>query len=68
VHPITEHVPGTAKVDYRITMGVRANESTWKRQLNEIIKKRQGDIDEVLLSYNVPLLDEDLKPITKPRR
>jgi quinoprotein dehydrogenase-associated probable ABC transporter substrate-binding protein len=68
VVPITEHVPGTAKVDYRITMGVRANESNWKRQLNEIIKKRQGDIDEVLLSFNVPLLDEDLKPITAPRK
>jgi quinoprotein dehydrogenase-associated probable ABC transporter substrate-binding protein len=67
VHPITEHVPGTAKVEYRITMGVRSNESNWKRQLNDIIKKRQGDIDKILLSYNVPLLDEDLKPITAPR-
>jgi quinoprotein dehydrogenase-associated probable ABC transporter substrate-binding protein len=67
VVPITEHVPGTAKPDYRITMGVRANESNWKRQLNEIIKKRQGDIDKILLSFNVPILDEDLKPITAPR-
>ena len=39
----------------------------WKRQLNEIIKKRQGDIDKILLSFNVPILDEDLKPITAPR-
>ncbi len=67
VFPITEHVPGTAKPDYRITMGVRANELNWKRQLNEIIKKRQGDIDKILLSFNVPILDEDLKPITAPR-
>lgn len=68
VHPITEHLPGTAKVTYRITMGVRANESNWKRQLNEIIKKRQGDIDKILLDYKVPLLDEDLKPVTEPRK
>jgi hypothetical protein len=61
-------VPGTAKPDYRITMGVRSNESTWKRQLNEIIKKRQGDIDAILLNFNVPLLDEDLKPITQARK
>ncbi len=66
--PLTENVPGTGRVNYRITMGVRANESNWKRQLNEVIKKRQGDIDEVLLAYHVPLLDEDLKPITKPRK
>jgi hypothetical protein len=49
-------------------MGVRSNESNWKRQLNEIIKKRQGDIDEILLKFNVPLLDEDLKPITQARK
>ncbi|MDX2309255.1 MAG: quinoprotein dehydrogenase-associated putative ABC transporter substrate-binding protein [Hyphomicrobium sp.] len=67
VVPITENVAGTGKVDYRITMGVRQGESNWKRQLNEIIKKRQGDIDKVLLEYGVPLLDEDLKPVTKPR-
>ena len=67
VVPITEHVPGTSKVDYRITMGVRQGESNWKRRLNEIIKKRQGDIDKVLLEYGVPLLDEDLKPVTAPR-
>lgn len=68
VHAITENVEGTGKVDYRITMGVRANESNWKKQINEIIKKRQGDIDEVLLKYNVPILNEDLKPITAARK
>jgi hypothetical protein len=65
--PLTEEVPGTSKIEYRITMGVRANESAWKKQLNEIIKKRQGDIDKVLLEFNVPLIDEQNKPITAPR-
>ncbi len=66
--PIMENVPGTSKVEYRITMGVRATESNWKRQLNEVIKKRQGDIDEILLKFNVPIIDEDNKLITAPRR
>ncbi len=66
--PLMEEVAGTSKVEYRITMGVRANESNWKRQLNEIIKKRQGDIDDVLLKFNVPIIDEDNKLITAPRR
>lgn len=68
VVPILEDVPGTSKVEYRITMGVRANESNWKRELNEIIKKRQGDIDEILLDFNVPIIDEDNKLIAAPRR
>ncbi len=68
VQPLTENVVGTGRVNYRITMGVRANESNWKRELNEVIKKRQADIDRILLSYNVPLLDEDLNPVTQPRK
>jgi hypothetical protein len=54
-------------LEYRITMGVRAGEVTWKRQINDIIKKRQADIDKVLLEYGVPLIDEDNKLITAPR-
>ena len=55
------------RMEYRITMGVRPNEREWKHELNEIIKKRQGDIDKILLDYNVPLLDDDNQLITKPR-
>jgi quinoprotein dehydrogenase-associated probable ABC transporter substrate-binding protein len=66
--PLLENVPGTSKIEYRITMGVRSNESNWKRELNEIIKRRQGDIDEILLSFNVPIIDEDNKLITAPRK
>jgi len=53
------------KLAYRITMGVRPNETGWKRRLNEIIKKRQSDFDKVLLEYGVPLLDEKNKRIEK---
>ncbi len=46
-------------MEFRITMGVRQGDDLWKRQLNDIVRKRQADIDGVLLSYGVPLLDED---------
>ena len=68
VVPLLEETAGTSKIEYRMTMGVRANEVAWKRQLNDIILKRQGDIDKVLLDYGVPLIDEDNKVITAPRK
>jgi quinoprotein dehydrogenase-associated probable ABC transporter substrate-binding protein len=55
------------KMAFRITMGVRQGDDLWKRQLNDVLRKRRADIDRVLLDYNVPLLDEDDKPITEPR-
>lgn len=57
-----------ARMIYRVTMGVRQSDDAWKRQLNTIIKKRQADIDKVLLEYGVPLLEEDNSIITKPRQ
>jgi quinoprotein dehydrogenase-associated probable ABC transporter substrate-binding protein len=54
------------RTQFRITMGVRQSDHEWKRQLNDVIRKRQADIDRVLLEYGVPLLDEDNKPITEP--
>lgn len=53
------------KLVYRITMGVRPNETGWKRRLNDIIKKRQADINKVLLEYGVPLLNEKNERIIK---
>ena len=61
---------GAGKIAFRITMGVRNGDAEWKRRLNEIIAKRQGDIDKILLDYGVPLLvDDDTKMdmITAPR-
>ena len=56
-----------SRVGFRITMGVRHTDNEWKRQLNDVIRKRQADIDRVLLEYGVPMIDEDNKPITEPR-
>src|SRR5690606_22652389 len=67
VVPLLKETVGP-RMAYRITFGVRNQEDEWKRKLNEIIAKRQGDIDAVLLSYGVPLLDEHEKLITEPRR
>lgn len=52
---------------FRITMGVRQSDTHWKRQLNEIIKKRQGDIDKILLDFGIPIIDEENHQITAPR-
>ncbi len=68
VTPMLETVSGLPKLEYRITMGVRATDANWKRQINEVIAKRQGDIDAVLLEYGVPLIDEDNKMITAARK
>jgi quinoprotein dehydrogenase-associated probable ABC transporter substrate-binding protein len=58
---------GHGRTEFRITMGVRRGDDLWKRQLNDILRKRRADIDRVLLGYGVPLLDEDNKPVTEPR-
>ncbi|HZD91227.1 MAG TPA: substrate-binding domain-containing protein [Pseudolabrys sp.] len=44
---------------YRIGMGVRYSDQNWKRQLNRLIRKEQPVITALLLSYGVPLLDEN---------
>ena len=67
VVPLTKEAAG-ARLAYRITFGVRHLEDDWKRQLNALIARRQGDIDAVLLGFGVPLLDEQSNLITQPRR
>lgn len=67
VVPLVKDAGKAGRIDFRITMGVRQGDDLWKRQLNDIIRKRQVDIDKVLLEYGVPMLDEDSQPITTPR-
>lgn len=68
VEPMLEaKQPGMPGLEYRITMGVRASETAWKHEINNVIAKRQGDIDKVLMEFGVPLVDEDNKLITEPR-
>lgn len=67
VVPLVKEAAGQ-RMAFRITFGVRHLEDDWKRRLNEIIAKRQGDIDAILLSYGVPLLDEGTRLISAPRQ
>lgn len=52
------------KLDFRITMGVRPNEPEWKRMINSLIRKKQQEINKILLDYGVPLLNEQGEVIT----
>ncbi|SHF35288.1 quinoprotein dehydrogenase-associated probable ABC transporter substrate-binding protein [Modicisalibacter ilicicola DSM 19980] len=47
-----------ARLIYAITMGVRHGEPQWRDWLNDFIRRRQADIDALLVDYHVPLLDE----------
>jgi hypothetical protein len=59
------HEPGSPRLSYRITMGVRQGEDAWKRQLNSLIRRHQDEIDAILRDAGVPLLNDmgtELKP------
>ncbi len=49
---------GAPRLFYRITMGVRQGEDSWKRALNSLIRQEQEAIDAILIRYGVPLLDD----------
>jgi quinoprotein dehydrogenase-associated probable ABC transporter substrate-binding protein len=54
---------GPTKLVYRIAMGVRHSDQNWKRDLNKLISQNRAEIDAILRSYGVPLLDENDKPL-----
>jgi quinoprotein dehydrogenase-associated probable ABC transporter substrate-binding protein len=58
VVPLLKETNGS-RMTYRIGMGVRYSDQNWKRQLNQLIQSKQAAITAILLSYGVPLLDED---------
>ena len=51
------------RLDFRVSMAVRANENDWKRQLNRILKRLKPKIDRILKDYGVPLLDRQRRLI-----
>ena len=63
IAPLTKE-QGGPRLAYRIGMGVRASDQDFKRLLNRMIQENQHEIDAILLSYGVPLLDEKDQPIT----
>lgn len=64
ITPLIKEKTGSRMV-YRITMGVRPSDQEWKRTLNKVIRENQEEINKILLEYNVPLIDEQNKPITQ---
>jgi len=62
VTPLVKETTGP-KLVYRIGMGVRAADQSWKRQLNKLIQENQGEINKILLDFGVPLLDENDRPL-----
>ena len=57
---------GGPKLVYRIAMGVRHSDQNWKRDLNKLLSQNRTEIDAILRSYGVPLLDENDKPLPPP--
>ena len=56
----------TPRLFFRITMGVRPGEDVWKRELNSMIRRNQGEIDAILRDAGVSLVDDygkQLKPV-----
>ena len=49
---------GPPRLVFRITMGVRAGEEEWKRELNSQIRRNQAEIDAILRDAGVPILDD----------
>ena len=64
VVPLVKETTGP-RLAYRIAMGVRYADQEWKRQLNRTIQDNQPAINKLLLSFGVPLLDEDDRLITE---
>lgn len=58
-----EPEPNAPRLDYRIAMGVRANEPEWRRRINQAISKHKAEIATVLASYGVPMMDDQGQPI-----
>jgi quinoprotein dehydrogenase-associated probable ABC transporter substrate-binding protein len=49
------------KFDFPIAMGVRFGEKEWKASLDEWIASHRQRIEEILISFGIPLLDESGK-------
>ncbi len=67
-----DHLPLTAvfiepelnapRLDYRIAMGVRANEPEWRRRINQALGKHKDEIGAVLAEYGIPMLGDQDRP------
>ena len=56
--PLVKENAGPSTI-YGITLGLRPNDPQWKHQINKVIAENEREIDGILQSYNVPVLDQD---------
>jgi hypothetical protein len=63
VVPLIKETTGP-QMTFRIGMAVRPADQEWKRTLNKLITENQAEINRLLISYNIPILDEANMPIT----
>ncbi|EGV33316.1 quinoprotein dehydrogenase-associated ABC transporter substrate-binding protein [Thiorhodococcus drewsii AZ1] len=60
--PLPAQIDGVTMA-FNVSMGIRHRETTWKHQINQTLDHLQPQIQEILLSYGVPLLDQSDRPI-----
>lgn len=46
------------RMNYRVSMAVRYNETDWKRRVNSVLKEAKPEIEQILREYGVPLLND----------
>ena len=63
VTPLVKETNGP-QMSFRIGMAVRPADQEWKRTLNKLIMENQAEINKLLISYNIPILDDTNAPIT----
>jgi quinoprotein dehydrogenase-associated probable ABC transporter substrate-binding protein len=63
VVPLVKETRGPPLI-FRIGMAVRPADQELKRTLNKLIMENQAEINKLLISYNIPILDESNVPIT----
>jgi quinoprotein dehydrogenase-associated probable ABC transporter substrate-binding protein len=51
------------RLDFRVAMGLRANEADWRRRVNQAIEHHRDEIARILAEYGIPQLDEQNQPI-----
>jgi hypothetical protein len=64
LQPLVNEKDGPPMV-YRITLGIRPGEQTWKHRLNDFLAAHQSEIEAILLGYAVPVLDEQDRLVTR---
>ncbi len=65
VVPLVDEGP-EVRMNYRVSMAVRYNETDWKHDVNRALEARADEIEAVLVEYGVPLLDELGQPKSMP--